>query len=195
MSDSEPWEVVYRPRFFDASAIVKLFIEESGSGKARDALAECKGQADTSWLCIAEAFGVLKRDWLKPKRVRLYHWVWKQKRLSDEAYSAATTQLLGAIKFGRLRAVDIADDRRGSITQVGTNPAGGTLVAYLAEAIELRRKYPHLDVIDVIQFRAIKEGFLKYAAGESEPKLVSADGDLLKAAKAEGIATIDVGHD
>jgi predicted nucleic acid-binding protein len=187
MSDSEkPWEIVLRPRFFDASAILKMVLVEPGSHKVSACLAECQGSADTSWLSIAEAFGVLKDRWRQRGTAR---------SISEETYQSATTQLLIAIQCGQLRAVDVADDRRGSITLMGAHPAGGKLIVYLPDAIELRRKYPHLDVADVIQFRAIKEGFRQYLAGESEPRLVSADEALLKAAAAEGIATVDVRND
>ncbi len=56
----------FRPYFFDASALVKLVLEEKGSRAVRDF---CSGTEviRTTWLSLAEAYGVLKRSWQKEK--------------------------------------------------------------------------------------------------------------------------------
>jgi predicted nucleic acid-binding protein len=172
MEQQQPWEVVVRMAFFDASAIVKMCLHEPGSTKVAAVLSKY-GDAYTSWILIAEAFGVLKRRWKD-----------KANPLSDAEYERATVRLLVAVQVRQLRAVDVVSDAHGP-----------RLTVYLPDLIELRRRHPQLDIADALQFRAIREGVLKYGAGESAPRLVSADGDLLRAAKAEGIPTIDVRND
>jgi|RhiMetdeSRZDD1v2_1073273.scaffolds.fasta_scaffold92321_3 predicted nucleic acid-binding protein len=49
-----------RPYFFDASAIVKLLVVEKGSAKVRE-FCSTSAMIRTTWLALAEAYGVLKR--------------------------------------------------------------------------------------------------------------------------------------
>jgi predicted nucleic acid-binding protein len=63
--------------FYDASALAKLVVPEAGS---RHVLAHC-GTADvirTTWLSLAETYGVLKRYWTRGEwdKQRYYSRVW-----------------------------------------------------------------------------------------------------------------------
>ena len=51
-----------RTFFFDASAIVKILVDEPGSRRIREVYGGT-AQIHTSWVLIAEALGVLKRKW------------------------------------------------------------------------------------------------------------------------------------
>lgn len=55
-----------RPYFLDASAIAKLVLDEEGSGAVRDLCARPE-IIRTTWLSLAEVYGVVKRRWRKEK--------------------------------------------------------------------------------------------------------------------------------
>jgi len=168
------WEVVHKTAFFDASAIVKLVLPEPGSLRVSTVLAECH-YAHTSWVLIAEALGCLKRKWQSKK---------PEDHISEDAYRKATLQLLLYVEIETLRAVDVRDGAHGP-----------RLVGYFQDVLTIRQRHPTLDVADALQFRAIKEGLLRHLAGVSQPRLVSSDRKLLRAAELEGILTIDVRSD
>src|SRR5215216_2631925 len=52
--------------YLDTSALIKLVIDEPETGILDDFLArEIGTRFNTTWLCVAEALGVLKRQWLQ----------------------------------------------------------------------------------------------------------------------------------
>jgi predicted nucleic acid-binding protein len=55
-----------RPYFLDASVITKLVIQEKGS-KEIQALCRTPSVIRTSWLSLAETYGVIKRRWRREK--------------------------------------------------------------------------------------------------------------------------------
>jgi len=156
--------------FFDASAIVKLVLEEPGAAKSRQAFDEA-GQVCTSWVVIGEALGVLKRKW-------------SRKEVSDKAYGKAVHLLMAFVREGRLMAIDLAVDK--------DRP---TLATYEIDIIETRARYPNLDAADALQFAVIQNTFLRHSAGASKTQLVSADRELLAAARREGLSVLDVSDD
>jgi predicted nucleic acid-binding protein len=152
--------------FFDASALVKLFVDEPDSRKAKMLLSQA-GFIHTSWILLAEALGVMKRKWLK-------------KDLTDHQYGRKVYSFFAHIREERFIPVDVGDsDGKAQLRSL-----------FNFSAIDARRKYPYLDVADVIQFQAIRTGYLKYLVGESTPQLVTADRKLARAAESEGIAVI-----
>ena len=53
-----------RPYWLDASALVKLVHKEAGSDRV-EGIVRTRSWFETTWLCVAEAHGVLKRLFLK----------------------------------------------------------------------------------------------------------------------------------
>lgn len=53
-----------RPYLLDASALLKLFLDEPGSDRVRT-LFQRASWIETTWLCVAETYGRLKALWLK----------------------------------------------------------------------------------------------------------------------------------
>ncbi len=156
--------------FFDASAIVKLVVQEPGAGRARE-IFERVAQVYTAWVVVAEALGALKRKWNRGD-------------IDERRYGGAVHLLLAYVSEERLKAVDLT-------TRVG-RPA---LATFELDILRVRREHPALDAADVLQFAAIRNSFLAYLAGESATQLVSADGALLKAASSVGFRIVDVSHD
>ena len=72
---------IYRVRWLDASAIIKLLVEEDGSRQVRTYLAR-HGPFYTAWLCVGEVFG-----WLKA--------AYKHKEMTLDEYIARCEILLG----------------------------------------------------------------------------------------------------
>jgi predicted nucleic acid-binding protein len=156
--------------FFDASAIVKLLVAEPGSDKVKRLLDEC-GIAHTSWVLIAEALGCLKR-----KR--------REGHLTDEQYASSVYSLFAHLREGNLDPMDL--------TVENGRPR---LRTHERELFDRFRRFPHLDVGDLLQLAIIKDSYLAAFAGESQARLVTADGDLGKAAEAEGIPVAYVNID
>ena len=157
--------------FLDTSAIVKLFIDEPGALRVRKLLASGGGVLHTSWVLVAEAMGVLKRLWLNEE-------------INDQQYDGHIYHLFSLLRAGHLDPVDI--------TVYDGRPR---LVAYAFDFVEIRTKHPQLDAGDILQFTAIREGYLDHLAGESRPRLVTADRKLRDAAVAEGITVEFVNKD
>src|SRR5258708_36380060 len=69
-----------KARYLDASALVKLYVDEPHSDVVRAFVNEHPKPFNTTSLCFAEAFTVFKRKWL-------------DKDLTTEAYLTATSRL------------------------------------------------------------------------------------------------------
>jgi hypothetical protein len=116
--------------------------------------------------------GVFKRKWLKHE-------------LSDRQYGAAVYNLFALVEETRLHPVDL-------LIQDGHAKLG---TFFDSEVIELRKKYPELDLADALQFKAIQAGILGFLAGDSAPQLVTGDHSLCCAARAEGLRVVFVGQE
>lgn len=162
-----------RPVFFDASALVKLVLTEPGSEKA-NRIKSWAPWVDTSWICIAEVLGCLKRKW-------------NAKELSDNAYSGHVYAFLSLMRDGAIHAVDVG---RESSSQFGQ-------CALLVPDIELPLKLKDLDyevdAADAIQLLIIRKHWAHRALVQDQKLcFVSADRHLLQAAITEGIQTVSV---
>jgi predicted nucleic acid-binding protein len=155
--------------FLDASALVKLVCDETGSRKLKKLMRDAHAKPLTSWVLIAEVLGVLKR-----KR-------WREKKLDDTAYLDAVQELLIKITLDYIHPVDL---------QIVNGEA--RLKTYEVQIGDVRDRHPELDAADALQFIAIKEGMLSVHTG---PTLVSADKKLMAAAEKEGIKTVSVCRD
>lgn len=159
--------------FLDTSAICRLVLNEPGSDKAKKLLGRVDNKIVSSWVCIAEALGVLKR---KLREVDANGEV----LLCDAGYATAITEIFHYIDDGTLKPIDIEEN--------GTPK----LVTYTSQVRRIRAKYPELDAVDAVQLAAISQSIFNHIDKESRVKLVSADRKLLKAARQEGLAVFPV---
>lgn len=88
-----------KPHYMDASALVKLFVEEEGSDTVRNYFNN-KTTFCTTSICFAEALGALKRKYEKRK-------------ITQEVYLKACNQLVAHISLKAIELDDIGiTDRR-----------------------------------------------------------------------------------
>jgi predicted nucleic acid-binding protein len=159
-----------RTYFFDASALVKIYLREPGS-KSATQFKNDGGRVYTSWVVIAEALGVLKRHWLR-------------RQLSEAQYAKSVYLLFADVRLGVVHPVDVRiENGRASIA------------TYEGGIIEVRRQHPTIDAADALQLLAIQDSWLRALGGESQTRLVTADGGMAEAAQARGIPTILVQDD
>lgn len=59
--------------FFDATAIAKLVVREKGSTEIQE-LCRSRSVIRTTWLSLAETYGVIKRRWRKEKRQKTVYY-------------------------------------------------------------------------------------------------------------------------
>lgn len=150
-----------RTHYLDASAIVKLIVDEEGSDKIRTYF---DGQSDffTTSLCFAEALGVLKVK-------HLY-----RSEITQHRYLSATLQLFAQIQ-----------DKSIEIEQIDISQPN-----VFRAVKEIVQKYS-IDVSDAFQVYTLKNGFSSIFKYESEPILITADSKLAQVARAEGLRAWD----
>ena len=151
--------------YLDASAAVKLVVVEPGSDNVRAHFQGHPPHYMTS-LCFAETLGVLKRKM-------------DCKQLSREHYFDAC-YLLIAYLTGRPLCLHLDDTINISLET-------------FMQAEGLAQKH-NVDLSDALQIVSLKHGkkFITAAAQESKTVLATADGDLEKAAKKEGLRVWNV---
>ena len=146
-----------KTHYLDASAIVKLFVDEDGSQIIREYINK-HAIFHTTSLCFAEALGVLKAKYFY------------RKKISEEQYLRASTNLLIYVlqEAIKIKDIDIAH------------------LDVIREVRELVKKYS-IDISDAFQIYSLKKGILSVFGGDSQPILITADKKLAKAVKAEGL--------
>jgi predicted nucleic acid-binding protein len=151
-----------KARYLDASALVKLLVDEGDCAPLR-AFCNNHPSCNTTLLCVAEALGVLKRKWLK-------------EQLSLEEYVRATTQLLA--------------EARHRIYPDELNPSEHEVNSGVKALVE---KYASLklDVSDALQLYTLRHGPFRFLCGDSTSVLITADENLAKAARDEGLRVWD----
>ena len=146
-----------QPYYLDASALVKLVVDEPYSDRLRAYIytPECSWRVCTS-LCFAEAMGVLKR---------------KQKNddISQKAYVEGARRLMSMVRENRL---EVLKDYFISHSD-------------FAYAEKIANEYS-IDFIDAFQMVSCKSSWDDLAS-PSKPVLVTADGALTKVAEKEGV--------
>lgn len=151
---------VLRPYWLDATALVKLVHKEPGSDRV-EGVVQGNAWFETTWLCVAEAHGVLKR-------------LFSKNQITSNQYHMKLFRLRSWIEAERIRV-------RMTWLQPGEpKPAGSHDVRRLAEK-------HNLDFSDAIQLIEFRGGALAATVDEAEAVFVSSDEGLLKAAKAEGM--------
>jgi predicted nucleic acid-binding protein len=146
-----------RAEFFDASALVLLYVDEEGATKVRDYFNR-RPTVYTTELCFYEALSVLKTKWRRVKKI------------SRAEYTTAANGLvvwyMGVSKV--LPEIQLHD------------------VEYFAKIRELVLK-TGLDYSDALQLASLKFGNYSNLAHESKTVLTTADRDLATAARLEGL--------
>jgi predicted nucleic acid-binding protein len=142
---------------FDASALVKLYVEEDKSDIVR---AYFRRQATlyTTPFCFYEALGILKRNWLK-------------KLLTKDQY---------------LKSVFNLSAWYGAVLRMGLADLDYSESHVLFPAMNLAEKHS-LDISDAFQILSVKAGVYSPLAGGSQTVLVTADRGLASAARSEGL--------
>jgi predicted nucleic acid-binding protein len=126
--------------YLDTSALIKLVIDEPETGILDDFLArEIGTQFNTTWLCVAEALGVLKRQWLQELKLCQTPY---EKTSATRKYVVTANELRGYIgqKVLAISQVSMADD------------------LIFAEIEALVERYG-IDIADALQLVAIPRNF------------------------------------
>lgn len=155
-----------KPIFLDASVIVKLVVDEKGSGQVRkylDVLMHPSLGRFTTNFCFFESLSVLKGKWCYKKEI------------SKKEYIRCCKRLF-AYKKGRIKIKEYPLQNSRDFQKLE----------------RLVEKY-NIDVSDALQLLSIKETILAKFAGESETTLITADKNLAESAKKEGIKVELVG--
>jgi predicted nucleic acid-binding protein len=146
-----------RPGLLDACAAVKLVVTEEGSKRLLKTFSG--GSFFITSFCLFEVLGVLKRKWTRGQIIR-----------DHDHYLQCCFSLFGYVNQKRF---NISDPEINSYETFRL-------------ADELTKKYS-LDLSDTLLLVGLKCGLLSRFMQESKATLVTADGDLETAAKAEGL--------
>ena len=141
----------------DASALVKLYVDEEGSEVVRQFVNSEPTRYTTS-LCFHEALTLLKIMYLY------------RSKLSRDQYNDAVFDLVVWFRDAATRYEDLDF----------TSPL------VLPEVQRIASLY-NLDISDAFQILSVKEGYFRRSPLDSKTILVTADCDLAKAATAEGL--------
>ena len=146
-----------RANCFDASALVKLEIDETGSDVVR-AYFNREPTKYTTPFCFYEALSVLKGKWLNRKEITKQQYLKAAERLGAR-YRAMTAQV---------KDLDFTDRQ---IFPVALQIANVT----------------SLDLSDAFQILSVMGGYFAPLVGDSTTVLVTADAKLAEAARNEGL--------
>ena len=150
-----------RTHYLDASAIVKLFLNEENSEVLRKYYNAHSTYSTTS-LCFSEAIGVLKVKWLY------------RNEITQEQYLDAMNDLMAIFAAKAIRIDDIEIKDR----------------AVFKEVERLSKCYA-LDISDAFQIYTLKKGFFSALIGDSRPILITGDTELAEATRKEGLRVWD----
>jgi predicted nucleic acid-binding protein len=155
-----------RIHYLDASAIVKLILDEPGSAELRQYFGQETFFTATS-LCFAEALGVLKAK-------RFY-----QKCISDEEYFYGCDQLMAYVSDDIIEMEDIEIKDRSVFNEVEK---------LTRKHNEGKPKDQTIDISDAFQIVSVKRNyFSQFENTDSKPILITGDRSLAEAARNEGL--------
>lgn len=143
--------------YLDASAIVKLYVDEPQSAEVRSVFYSQPKPFNTTPLCLAEAFNVLKRKWTKGE-------------LTTDAYLAAANKLTVAA-WGQEIEVQ----------------GYGFIDPSIQKDIEKIVQTHGVDLSDALQLLTILKGRHSGLVNQSLSWLITGDKDLTAAAIANGV--------
>lgn len=155
-----------RIHYLDASAIVKLVLNEKGSAELRQYFGQESNFTTTS-LCFAEALGVLK--------VKRFN----QKCITDEDYFSGCDELMAYVADDTIEIEDIKIKDRGVFDEVET---------LVRKHNEGKPKDQTIDISDAFQIVLVKRNyFSRFENSDSKPILITGDRSLADAARSEGL--------
>ena len=146
---------------FDASALVKRFVEEPGSQELRRYW-NTQATRYTTPFCFYETLSILKG-------------CWRKNILTKEAYLKAASELVAWFRASHSSRDDIEFTR----------------IDVFADAKELAKDIPELDLSDAFQLLSLQAGYFSGLVGGSKTLLVTADGALAKAARSRKLPVWD----
>lgn len=149
--------VAVRADFFDASALVKVYVSEPKSDVVRPYFQACTTKYTTPF-CFYEALNVLKAKWLYRRELTRDEYLDAAFRLT--AWYGAATQRIEDLDF--------------------TVP---TVFATAKRLVEQK----DLDLSDAFQIVSVKHGYFSRLVNHSQTVLTTADKRLAVAARAEGL--------
>lgn len=147
-----------RANCFDASALVKVFTLEPGSDVVSEYFNQRSPTKYTTPFCFYETLSVLKVKWLY------------RKELTQAEYSEAAFRLTAWFGAATRHAKDI--DFQDPLV--------------FSKVRDIEKRYS-LDWSDAFQIMSVKDGYFSHLVNDSRTILVTADENLAKAARAEGI--------
>ena len=146
-----------RANCFDASALVKAWVDEPGCGPARLYFNTQSPMKYTTPFCYFETLSVLKGKWLRGD-------------ISREVYLDAAFGVTVWFQAANRKVKDL------DLTHPPT----------FIRAREIVERYG-IDLSDAFQILSVKEGYFSPLANESRTLLITADRRLAEVAEAEGI--------
>jgi predicted nucleic acid-binding protein len=146
-----------KARYLDASAIVKLYVDEPHSNDVRSVFSSQPKPFNTTPLCLAEAFNVLKRKW-------------KRGELTTEAYLKATHNLTVAAWGKEIEVQDY-----------------GFMDPSVQKDVEKIVQRHGIDLSDALQLLTILKGRHAGLVHQSLSVLITGDKGLAAAAAATGV--------
>ena len=155
-----------RIHYLDASAIVKLVLNEQGSAELRQYFGKESNFTATS-LCFAEALGVLK--------VKRFN----QKSMTDEEYFSGCDELMAYVAYGNIKIEDIEIKDRSVFDEVEK---------LTRKHNQGKSKSKTIDISDVFQIVSVKHNyFSQFPNTDSKPIFITGDKPLANAARSEGL--------
>jgi hypothetical protein len=151
-----------KTHFLDASALAKLYLTEVGSDAVRNNIGKASVNFATNF-CISELIGIIKCKWLYAKA--------NQGGITKDEYLKISYELMGDIRNGayQIEHVDFSDFQ-------------------IFNKVEAYCSKHNIDLVDSLQLFTLLEGFHSKLEGETKPLFITADKDLAKAARTEGLA-------
>jgi len=147
-----------RANCFDASALIKVFTQEPGGELVRGYFTYRSPTKYTTPFCFYEALNVLKAKWLY------------RNELTKDEYTTAAFKIVAwfSASSGHTHDIDIKDP---------------VIFSKVRELTELHT----LDLSDAFQIISVKEGYFSHLVYDSQTVLVTADENLAKVARIEGV--------
>jgi predicted nucleic acid-binding protein len=155
-----------RVHYLDASAIVKLFVDEVGSDELRMYFNK-ESHFSTTSICFAEALGVLKS-------MRFY----RKEPITDEQYFCACEDLLGYASDNTIKIEDV------EIKDINVFVKVENLVRKHNGG---KPKDKTIDISDAFQIISVKRNYFSQFDNDSKPILITGDRSLAEAARSEGL--------
>ena len=148
----------FRANYLDASAIIKILVNEKDSSSVQDYFHNGRNCFRMTSVCFAEALGVLKAKYFN------------RKDISEKGYLNRSYLLISLVR-----------DKRILVDEISLSDP-----KIFNEVESVVKKY-NIDISDAFQIVTIKKGRFSRFVDESQSLLISADSDLAKAARSEGV--------